>query len=76
MSGYVVADDIGVQRRKQRASKAVYKQLMTDCASDLVDPDEIVDIVVEAYAPANDSELAYDYKVAGDALRESRKVTW
>ena len=62
--------DIGLQRRKQRAVK-----VLTDHPEDLTDG-EIVDIVVEAYAPANDSELAYDYKVSGDALRESRKVTW
>ena len=62
--------DIGLQRRKQRAVK-----VLTDHPEDLTD-EEIVDIVVEAYAPANDSELAYDYKVAGDALLESHKVTW
>ena len=71
-----MADDIGVQRRKQRASKAVYEQLMGDCASDLVDPDEIVDIVVREYAAQNDAELAHDFVQSRDALRESHKAQW
>ena len=62
--------DIGLQRRKQRAVK-----VLTDHPEDLTDG-EIVDIVVKAYAAANASEHAYDYKVAGDALRQSHKVTW
>ena len=68
--------DIGLQRRRQRAIETLRKFNIEAEGCVTMDLESVVDAVVEAYAAANASEHAYDYKVAGDALRQSHKVTW